>query len=97
MFVKILKGEMKKEVTLESYKNYYKNSGWEMAEQDVDVETHNEDDSENWDEVIEEERGKSLNDMNRSELEKKAASLGVDITDCNNNKQIRDRLRSYIN
>lgn len=95
MFVKILKGEMKKKVTFESYKNYYKNSGWEIAEQDVDVETHDEDDSENWDEVMEEEHKKSLNDMNRSELEKRAAFLGVDITDCSNNKQIRERLRNY--
>lgn len=96
MFVKILKGEMLKEVTMESYKNYYKNSGWELFE-NTHVETHDEDDSENWDEVMEEEQEKNLNDMNRSELEKKAASLGVDITDCNNNKQIRERLRSYIN
>lgn len=96
MFVKILKGEMLKEVTMESYKNYYKNSGWELVE-NTHVETHDEDDSENWDEVMEEEQEKNLNDMNRSELEKKAASLGVDITDCNNNKQIRERLRSYIN
>lgn len=96
MFVKILKGEMSKKVTMESYKNYYKNSGWELAN-GIPVEPHDEDDSENWDEVMEEEQEKNLNDMNRSELEKKAASLGVDITDCNNNKQIRERLRSYIN
>lgn len=96
MFVKILKGEMRKEVTMESYKNYYKNSGWELAE-DIPIGISDEEDSENWDEVMEEEQAKNLNDMNRSELEKKAAYLGVDITDCNNNKQIRERLRSYIN
>lgn len=96
MFVKIVKGNMSKKVTKDSYDNYYKNSGWELKDSYLvdEVETDDEVSDEGWDDVIEEE--KNLSDMNRSELEKKAASLGVDISDCNSNKQIRDRLKGYI-
>lgn len=43
----------------------------------------------------EEEVEKPLSEMNRQELERKANSLGVDITGLTTNKQIREAIRSY--
>lgn len=63
-------------------------------------ENSNEDadgsDDEDWDSVMEDEEvEKPLSEMNRQELEDKAASLGVDITGLSTNKQIREAIRNY--
>lgn len=107
--VVIKKGKLRKTVALSSFHNYYENSGWELTGESVvnnnvkeefddlpeSVEEEEISDSE-WDDVMEEEVEKPLSEMNRSELESKAASLGIDISGLTKNAQIREKIKSCM-
>ncbi len=98
--VKIKKGLKTMIVPDSSYKNFYEDAGWErigvskksdsakQKEESVDME----EDWDNLDDGIE----KPLSDMNRAELFEKAESLGIDISDCANNKQMREKIRMHL-
>lgn len=59
----------------------------------------NDSEEEDWsefeDEGNDEEVEKPLSEMNRSELEEKANSLGIDISEAKSNKQIREIIRNF--
>lgn len=107
--VRIKKGTKARVVSLASFHNYYKNSGWELCDEvpakdepvsefEDNIQESDEDevsDSE-WDEAMEDEVEKPLSEMNRSELEAKAASLGIDISGLTKNAQIREKIKSCI-
>lgn len=97
--VVIKKGKKTAKVTKSAYKNFFKGHGWLIDDSGVneDIKTNEsiEDTSdEDWDEVMEEVE-KPLSEMNKQELEIKAASLGVNINGLTTNKQIRDAIRNY--
>lgn len=109
--VVIKKGKLTKTVTLSSFHNYYENSGWELTGENVinnrtdvneefddlsDVGNEEEIPDSEWDDVMEEEVEKPLSEMNRTELEAKAASLGVDISGLTKNAQIREKIKSVM-
>ncbi len=67
-----------------------------IAEPKIEANDSEEEDwSEFEDEDNDEEIEKPLSEMNRSELEQKANSLGIDISEAKSNKQIREIIRNF--
>lgn len=106
--VKIRKGARENLVAKSAFDNFFKNQGWELVgeeqsspspvieEEAIEEPTEQEED---WDEVLEDEAveediEKPLSEMNKEELINKAVSLGLDISDCTSNKQIREKIRA---
>lgn len=89
----IKKGNKELKVTNSSYKNFYKSAGWQIIGNVNKVE----EESENWDEVLEEiEQKKPLSEMNRYELEQYASELGVSLAGLTTNKQIREAIKQVM-
>ena len=59
----------------------------------------NDSEEEDWsefeEEEVDEEVEKPISEMNRAELERKANSLGIDISEAKTNKQIREMIRNF--
>lgn len=103
--IKISKNNKVIKIPTSAYKEYYKSAGWKIVEDDSnnsfkddnifnDVKDVESDSDEDWDNLNEDgEYEKSLSEMNKEELTTKAMLLGIDISDCTSNKQIRDRIR----
>ena len=66
----------------------------EVVKEPVEESTSTEDE---WDEAIEEEFEKPLSEMSKSELKKKAESLGIDISAGYTTSQLRDLIREANN
>lgn len=66
-------------------------------EMDEAVEESVEEPIDEWDEAIEEEFEKPLSEMSKSELKKKAESLGIDISAGYTTSQLRDMIREANN
>lgn len=71
----------------------------EKIEEQVVENSDSETSDDEWDEVLDEfkdeEVEKPLSEMNKSELIEKANSLGVDISNLNTNKQLREAIKSF--
>lgn len=108
--VKISKNGMVKEVSVSTFENFFKNSGWEIAgnkkpatsqskkvEKVVEepVENNNEDE---WDEVLEEDEEieKPLSEMNKKELMEYAEKNGISLAGLSTNSQFRQAIQDYM-
>lgn len=95
MFVTIYKEHKKLIVTENAWKEYYKNSGWLVEDEQSDTAT-----DEDWDSVLEEEDEgieKPISEMNNAELRQYAKEHDVDLSGLNSNKQIREAIKSVMN
>lgn len=94
-------------VPASAFDNFYKGAGWTLADEEerreeevldeeelVDEGDASEEDE--WADVVEDEVEKPLSEMNRSELEAKALSLGVDLTGLTSNKQYREAIKAAM-
>ena len=67
-----------------------------IAEPEVEANDSEEEDwSEFEEEEVDEEIEKPLSEMNRAELEQKANSLGIDISEAKTNKQLREIIKNF--
>lgn len=100
----MIKGKKKKtNVAKSAYDNYFKNAGWHIDgsvedlsfSDEVEESSYDENPEEDWDSV-DETVEKPLSEMNRAELLEKAESMGLDVSDCTNNKQMREKIKSNM-
>lgn len=95
MFVTIYKEHKKLRVTENAWKEYYKNSGWLIEDEQSNNEVE-----EDWDSVLEEEDEgieKPISEMNNAELRQYAKEHDIDLSGLNSNKQIREAIKSVMN
>lgn len=108
--VQIRKGKMKTSVTLQAYKNFYKNAGWSIdgeqnekiistgaAAENTETDGVIESAGDEWDEALNDEKAtKPVSEMNRAELEALAAELGVNLDGMTKTSQMRDAIRAAM-
>ena len=109
--VKIFKGDMIKEVSVSSYENFFKNSGWEIAgdkkpatsqskkeevKKEEPVEENNNDDE--WAEAMEEDEDieKPLSEMNKKELMEYAEKNGISLAGLSTVAQYRQAIQDFM-
>ena len=96
--LKIVKDGKELKVPVSAYKNFYKNAGWFVSEDNRKIHTSFNEDSE-WDEALaeeEQEPTKPLSEMNRNELEQLAKEMGISLAGLTNTKQIREAIKAAM-
>lgn len=101
MFVKITNGAQIFRVSQGSYNNFYKHQGYiivdeERERQDKFEEQMNEEEGETNDGELELLASTPLSELNRSQLKKYAAFLGVDLTGVTSVKEARERVKAKL-
>ena len=95
--VKIKKGNLIMTVPYTSFKNLYEPNGWKMRVVKKNVEENNVkiENEEAVEEVITEEEV-DLNSMNASELREYAKQNGIDVSEANSKRELREIIEAAI-
>lgn len=110
--VKISKNGMVKEVSVSTFENFFKNSGWEIAgdkkpatsqskkEEKVEVveePVENNNNDDEWDEVLDDEDiEKPISEMTKKELADYAEQNGISLAGLNTVAQYRQAIQDYM-
>ena len=95
--VKIKKGNLIMTVPYTSFKNLYEPNGWKMRVVKKNVEENNVkiENEEAVEEVITEEEV-DLNSMNASELREYAKQNGIDVSEANSKRELREIIEAAV-
>lgn len=95
--VKIKKGNLIMTVPYTSFKNLYEPNGWKMRVTKKNVEENNVkiENEEAVEEVITEEEV-DLNSMNASELREYAKQNGIDVSEANSKRELREIIEAAV-